>query len=108
MIHRRSQPLTFGFLVSDVLLTAASWLGAYFVRFESGWLALDKDPPPFFHCWRQLPLVLLLSAVAYRVAGQYHIDRMRRFREEVVAVLQGTALLSLLVMATIFFLHDPY
>src|SRR5262249_24189571 len=43
-----------------------------------------------------------------RVVGQYHIDRLRRFREEMVAVLQGTALLSLLVMATIFFLHDPY
>jgi Undecaprenyl-phosphate glucose phosphotransferase len=108
MIHRRSQLVCFGFLVSDLLLTAAAWLGAYWIRFQSGWLAVSKSPPAFFLCWRQLPVVLLLALVAYRVAGHYAIDRLRRFREEVVAVLQGTLFLSLLVMATIFFLHDRY
>src|SRR6185295_4478714 len=48
------------------------------------------------------PLVLVLAAFAFRFAGQYHITRLRRLREEVVAVLQGTALLSLCVMATMF------
>src|SRR5262249_50650755 len=76
--------------------------------FESGWLPVDKVPPSFYHCWRQLPLVLLLAALAHRLAGQYSVDRLRRFRDEVVGVAQGTALLSLLVLATIFFLHDPY
>jgi Undecaprenyl-phosphate glucose phosphotransferase len=108
MIHRRSQLLCFGFLLSDLLLTAGAWLGAYYLRFESGWLVVKKATPEFFLCWRQLPLVLLLAAVAYRVVGLYTIDRLRRFREEVVAVLQGTALLTLLVMADIFFLQDPY
>jgi Undecaprenyl-phosphate glucose phosphotransferase len=108
MIHRRSQLLCFGFLVSDLGLTAASWLGAYYLRFESGWLPLLTTPPTFYFCWRQLPLVLLLAFLAYRVAGQYSIDRLRRFREEMVAVAKGTALLALLVMAGLFFLHDPY
>ncbi len=48
------------------------------------------------------------AAVAYRLAGQYDVGRLRRFREEIVAVFKGSLLLSLLVMATIFFLHDPY
>jgi Undecaprenyl-phosphate glucose phosphotransferase len=108
MIDRRSQWLCFGFLVSDLTLTSAAWLGAYYVRFVSGWVTILKGPPSFYHCWRQLPLVLVLAAVAYRLAGQYSVHRLRRFREEMIAVLQGTALLSLLVMATIFFLHDPY
>src|SRR5262249_53674607 len=103
MVHRRSQPLAFGFLVSDLLLTAAARSGASPVRFQSGWRPVDKTPPSFSHCWRQLPLVLLLAAVAPRVAGQYSVDRLRRFREEVVGVLHGTALTSLLVLATIFF-----
>src|SRR5262249_13376994 len=54
------------------------------------------------------PLVLLLAILSYRLTGQYAIHRLRRLREEAVCVLQGTVLLALLVMATIFFLHDPY
>jgi Undecaprenyl-phosphate glucose phosphotransferase len=108
MIHHRSQLLRCAFLFSDLTLTACAWLAAYYVRFESGWLAIEKEPPSFFHCWRQLPLVLLLSVVAYRLAGQYAVDRLRRFREEMVAVAKGTLLLALFAMATIFFLHDPY
>src|SRR5262245_49521761 len=108
MIDRRSQLLCFGFLISDLVLTAGSWLFSYYLRFESGWFHLDTEAPAFFLCWRQLPLLVLLAAVAYRVSGQYDIGRLRRFREEMVAVLRGTALLSLFMMATIFFLHDPY
>jgi Undecaprenyl-phosphate glucose phosphotransferase len=108
MINRRSQLLYCCFLLSDLLWTACAWLGAYYLRFESGWLQIEKTPPTFYLCWRQLPLVIVLGAVAYRLAGQYAVDRLRRLREELVAVLKGTLLLSLLVMATIFFLHDPY
>jgi Undecaprenyl-phosphate glucose phosphotransferase len=108
MIKRRSQLLCAWFLVWDLTMTAAAWLGAYYLRVGSGLLPLHKDPPPFDLCWRQLPFVLLLSVLAYRMAGQYAVHRLRRFREETVATAKGTALLSLLVMATLFFLHDPY
>ena len=108
MIHQRSQLLSSCFLLSDLTLTTVAWILAYYVRFKTGWLSVEKTPPEFFLCWRQLPLVWLLSAVAYRVAGQYTVGRLRRFREEIVAVFKGSLLLSLLVMAMIFFLHDPY
>ena len=108
ILHRRSQWLSVSFLVSDLLLTAVAWLSAYYARFESGWLAVRKAMPAFYLCWRQTPLVLLLAAAAYRLAGQYHVDRLRRFREEMVAVLKGTALLALFVMGTHFVLQDPY
>jgi Undecaprenyl-phosphate glucose phosphotransferase len=107
MIDRRSQLMCFGFLLSDLALTAWAWLTAYYLRFDSGWFSPD-EVPPFYLCLRQAPLVTLLAALAYRMAGQYHIGRLRRFREEVVAVLQGTALMALFAMASIFFLHDPY
>jgi Undecaprenyl-phosphate glucose phosphotransferase len=108
MIDRRSQLMCAGFLGSDLALTAGSWLGAYYLRFETGWLPAETATPAFYLCLRQVPLLLLLAFLAYRVAGQYDIGRLRRFREEMVAVLRGTALLSLFMMATIFFLHDPY
>src|SRR5260370_40945367 len=58
--------------------------------------------------WRNLALVVLLAALSYRLTGQYAVHRLRRLREEVVCVLKGTALLTLLVVAVIFCLRDPY
>jgi Undecaprenyl-phosphate glucose phosphotransferase len=106
MIKRRSQVLTVCFLLADLGVTALAWFGAYWGRFESGWFPLLQDPIPLALYWANLPLVLLLAAVAYRLTGQYAINRLRRLREEVVCVLKGTALLSLLVLATVFFRHD--
>lgn len=108
MIHQRSQILCAWFLAWDLTLTAAAWVGAYYLRFDTDLIPLTKDRPDVSLCLRNLPLVLLLAAVAYRFTGQYAVGRLRRFREEVVCVLKGTALLSLLVMATTFYLHDPY
>jgi Undecaprenyl-phosphate glucose phosphotransferase len=108
MIHQRSQILCAWFIVWDLVLTAASWLGAYYLRFETGWIPVTKEAPDVSLCWRNLPVVVLLAAVAYRLTGQYAIHRLRRFREEVVCVLKGTALLWLLVLAMTFYLHDPY
>ena len=108
MFRHRSQVLCAWFLIWDLILTAAAWMGAYYLRFETGWLPVNTTPPDFYLCWRNVPLVLLLAAVAYRFTGQYAIHRLRRFREEVVGVLKGTALLSLLAMAATFYLHDSY
>lgn len=108
MIKRSSQILYTWFLVWDLIMTAAAWVGAYQLRFASGWIPLSKTPVDLMLCLRNLPLVLLLTAIAYRWTGQYRIHRLRRFREEMVGVVQGTALMSLLVMATTFYRHDPY
>src|SRR5437763_16080157 len=102
MLKRRSQILSVWFLVWDLVLTSAAWVGAYFLRFESGWSPITKRPPDLGLCLENLPLVTLLAAVAYHLTGQYTIHRLRRLREEVVCVLKGTVLLSLFVMATTF------
>jgi Undecaprenyl-phosphate glucose phosphotransferase len=71
-------------------------------------LPLDTEPPEFFLCLRQLPLVCLLAAVGNRWVGMYEVNRLRRFRDDMATVFNGTVLLVLLVMATLFFQHDPY
>jgi Undecaprenyl-phosphate glucose phosphotransferase len=108
MLKRSSQALVACFLFWDLVLTGCAWVGAYYLRFSSGWIPITKPPPEINLCWNNLPLVLLLCAVAYQITGQYRIHRLRRLREECVSVLKGTVLLSLLVMATTFFRQDPY
>lgn len=108
MIKRRGQTLCVWFILSDAVMTGTAWIGAYFFRFYSGLIPIYKPIPEFYFCLRSLPLVLILALVAYRLAGLYEVHRLRRFREEFVGVVKGVALLSLLVMATAFYSHDPY
>jgi Undecaprenyl-phosphate glucose phosphotransferase len=108
MLKRSSQALGVWFLTSDALLTGGAWIAAYYIRFASGWIPVTKDTPDASLCWHTLPLVLILSAGAFQLTGQYTIHRMRRFREEMLGVFKGTALLSLLVLATTFYSQDHY
>ncbi len=102
MIKRSSQPLLVWFLVWDVVVTIAAWIAAYLIRFETGLPLVNNHQPDFELCIQNLPLVVIMAIVSFRVAGQYQIHRLRRFREEMVAVAKGTALLVLLVMSTNF------
>ncbi len=108
MIKQKSQILNLWFFVWDLCLTALAWVGAYYLRFDSGILEVYKDTPDLDLCLSNLPIVLLIGAVAYRFAGLYGIHRFRRLREEVANVLKGVALMGLLVVATTFGLQDPY
>src|SRR4051794_6457794 len=108
MLKRSSQALAVWFIASDVFLTGGTWVAAYYIRFGSGWIPVTKEPPDAGLCWSSIPLVLILSAIAFQLTGQYTIHRLRRFREEMLGVLKGTALLSLLVLATTFYRQDHY
>jgi Undecaprenyl-phosphate glucose phosphotransferase len=108
MIKQKSQILGAWFLVLDLGMIALAWLGAYDLRFNSGLIPLDKAPPPIALCYQGLPLVLLLSALAYRLTGQYRIGRFRRLREELFGILRGTVLMGLFVVAATFGLQISY
>jgi Undecaprenyl-phosphate glucose phosphotransferase len=108
MLKHRSQVLVAWFLFWDLLITGAAWVGAFFLRFETTLIPITKTPLDESQCLGNLPLVLLLAVGAYHLTGQYAIHRLRRLREEVVCVVKGTALLSLLVVTATFLRHDPY
>src|SRR5262249_44273592 len=80
--------------------------GAYHLRFDTGWFPITKDVPDAALCWENLPLVLLSAAIAFRLAGQYEVHRLRRVREELFTIVKGVCLMTLLTMATIFLRQD--
>ena len=103
MTRRTSQTLTVWFAAWDLALTSIAWLASYWLRFYSGLVAFDPElQPPLSLYLSSLPLVVILAVVAYRLAGMYEIHRLRRFREELVAVMTGVGLMSLAVMAMSF------
>ncbi|MFM8272310.1 MAG: undecaprenyl-phosphate glucose phosphotransferase, partial [Gemmata sp.] len=108
MVRRVSQSLVAWFLSWDLVLTTCVWVGAYFLRFHSGLFTLRRGVPDFALYLRALPLILVVGMVAYRLAGMYEVHRLRRFREELVAVAKGVCLMTLLVMATSFARQAQY
>lgn len=108
MVKRSSQPLLAWFLAWDVVITGLAWVAAYFLRFDTGIPLVNNHQPDLDLCLQNLPLVVILALVSYRVPKMYEVHRMRRFREEMVAVGKGVALLALLVMSTNFARHYPY
>jgi len=107
-VKSSSQPLCVWFIVWDVLVTVAAWLGAYLIRFDTGIPLVNNHQPDFELCVSNLPLVVILSLVSYRVVGLYEVHRLLRVREEVVSAAKGVALLSLLMMSTNFARQYPY
>ena len=120
MVNRSSHALRLWFLVTDVAATAAAWVAAYWVRFESGWIPPFYEfyagpvlpgykPPTLLDCVGGLPLVVVLALVCYRHARQYEVHRLTRVREETVAVAKGVVLTTLLVATVTFALRlDQY
>lgn len=108
MIKQRSHLLTVWFMVWDLVLTAAAWIVAYYLRFSSGWFPIQHDIPPFSLCMQTLPLVVFLAAISFRLTGQYEVHRLRRFYEEMSSVGKSAMLLALLTMATTFFIRSEY
>lgn len=90
MTNRTSQPLAAWFLLGDLALTAAAWLAAYWLRFRTDLIPLYRPVPEFAQYLANLPLVTLLALVSYRLAGMYEVHRLRRFREELAAVAEGS------------------
>ena len=108
MIKRKSHILISWFFIWDLCITLVAWVGAYYLRFESGIFPVLKEKPDFALCLQNLPLVLLMSVLAYRLTDQYGIHRFRRLRDELASVFKGVALMGLLVVATTFGFQDKY
>ena len=109
MVNRSSQPLRLWFLFWDVAVTVLAWLGAYWLRFDAGFIPIyHADHSDFSMCVRALPLLVMVALVCFRHAQMYEIHRLTRLREEAVSVGKGVALTVLLTASIAFALRYQY
>lgn len=108
MIRRKSQILCLWYVFWDLVMTTLAWVWAYWLRAHSQIFALSPETPDWDSCVRALPMVLIVSVIAYRITGQYVIHRFRRLRDEVISVVKGVSLMGLLVMAGTFSLRNQF
>jgi Undecaprenyl-phosphate glucose phosphotransferase len=104
--RRHGNKLGLIFLAGDLAVTTVAWLAAYFCRF--GLLPSPDGIPDFHLVMEALPLVLVLAAVSYRLAGLYEIHRLRQMPRELGVVFKAGGLLFVLVITTAFYRRDLY
>jgi len=104
--RRHGNKLGLVFLAGDLVVTTIAWFAAYFIRFSV--LPTPDGVPDFHLVIEALPLVLVLAAVAYRLAGLYEIHRLRQMPRELGVVFKAGGLLFVLVITTAFYRRDLY
>ncbi|NOZ19670.1 MAG: undecaprenyl-phosphate glucose phosphotransferase [Planctomycetes bacterium] len=101
MLKKHSQFVLGCLFVVDLMVTAGVWLLAYLIRFHLGIIPIATvDAYPGIRTYLLvLPLVLVASAFAYHVAGLYVPRREGMFFSEIAAVIRGSVIAVLVLMA---------
>lgn len=102
MTRRSSEPLIGWFTIWDLAWTAAGWMAAYWLRFQSGVMPIYHDIPDRSLYLSNLFFLLLFAAIVYRMTGLYQVHRLIRLRDDLFAVGKAVGILALVMMAMSF------
>ena len=90
--------------VSDAILIAATWLGAFWLRFHAPLIPVTRGFPAFSTYAAWTPLIVVLWATIFNGQGVYGARRWSRRRSEIARVMRahGTALLCFIALTYVF------
>jgi Undecaprenyl-phosphate glucose phosphotransferase len=108
MVKRYNRLLVALYVVADVVLAAAAFMLAFFIRFESGLIPVTKGYPPFSQYVAVLPLVAGLVPVAYHVQGLYRLRRGRTRVDDFFSVFVGSILAVVLGVVITLYIQAYY
>lgn len=91
----------------DLFATSLCWVGAYFVRWNTG-IAPADGVPPLWWCVRALPIVLLVALFSFRVSGLYQLGRRWTLGQELSRIVKAVGLMLILLLTTTFYVKNPY
>ena len=104
---KQSHPLILtGLVGSDTVMTSASWLIAYYIRFQTNFIPVTKGVPPFDYYWKLLSPILLMWIVIFHLCGLYRPRRGSSQAEEFVAIFQAVTAGAIMVITFNFFYHQ--
>ncbi len=95
---------------ADMMLVGATWIGAYYLRFEvfATWpIPLPEYLPPARYV-SFLPWILIVAALTFWASGLYVPDRAQRWTRLVRSVAKAVSLALLVTMAFLSFYRDFY
>lgn len=106
MLKQKRQIFEVFFVAADVLVVSAAWLVAYWIRFESGFVPVDKGVPSFDHYLSMLLFIWLIWAFVYRKMGLYRPMRGVRRIKEVWLLINANAFATVLLIAVTYLFRE--
>ena len=105
MLRRYNRLLVAIYVLADFLAAVVAFVLAYFVRFSSGLIDLNRLPPPFPRYLIFATAAGALIVLAFQIQGLYRLRRGRTRIDDFFGVLVGTLLAALLGVAGTLYIN---
>ncbi len=101
---KQTHPLILtGLAGSDAAMTSASWLIAYYMRFQTTFIPVTKGVPPFESYWKLVTPILIMWAIIFHISGLYRPRRGSSQAEEFVEIFQAISVGTIMLITFNFF-----
>ncbi len=111
MLKQKRQLFEFLFMAADLLVITLAWMLAYWIRFHSRFIEVDKGIPAISHYMSMLPFIWFIWAFVFRWTGLYKPMRGVRRGIEFWLLINAHALAILLLIAATYLFREksvPY
>jgi Undecaprenyl-phosphate glucose phosphotransferase len=106
MLKQKRQLFEYLFIVADLLVVSAAWTIAYWVRFKSGLVPVDKGVPEFAQYLSMLLFIWIIWAFVFRRMGLYRPMRGVRRTRELWVLINANALSILLLISMTYLFRE--
>jgi len=109
LLKRYNQVFITFLFVSDLFFVSLSWLLAYLLRFESGFIEVTKDIPSWGQHLPLLVIILLVCGAIFNFVGLYQPKRLSPLPHEIFDIIKALTLsIFVFVFLTYFFKEYRY
>jgi len=106
MLRQRRQLFEFFFMVCDLAVVSLAWVVAYYLRFYTGIIDVDKGIPAFGGYALLLLFIWLIWAFVFRRIGLYQPMRAVRRSREVWLLIEANIIATVLFIALTYLFRE--
>ncbi|MBX7144448.1 MAG: undecaprenyl-phosphate glucose phosphotransferase [Oligoflexia bacterium] len=106
MLKQKRQLFEFLFMAVDLFVVSCAWLIAYWLRFQTDLISVDKGVPPFANYLSMLLFIWLIWAFVFRRMGLYRPMRGVRAMREVWALINANAFATIIFIAITYLFRE--
>lgn len=106
MLRQKRQLFEYLFMAADLLVVSAAWLAAFWLRFMTGLIPVEKGVPELIHYVSMLPFIWLIWAFVFRRMGLYRPMRGSRRARELWLLVNANALSILLLISLTYLFRE--
>lgn len=106
MLKEKRQYFEVAFVAADIVVVSIAWCLAYWLRFQSDLIPVDKGVPPFSNYYSMLLFIWLIWAFVFKRMGLYRPMRGVRRTRELWLLINANALSVLLLIAVTYLFRE--